>query len=230
MQTGTNNLLTFIDEKELIMKKGDVVYSSGLGKTNTWNQTRGIISKVSHGKIYVKWDNTSFEDEMEYHEVLKFDPNQLLRFSDGVEIFTGGPYRIIQEIDGFYVTGRGKLIPVKNRDKGEKIIDQIKEKDRVTQEKLFNTSPDHVHVSLDELIQLNNISISNKYNRSLDKDFNLFLHYDSKFVLRPLLTHHHRRGVECEPHVRYLVTQVYPTRELQLVLDLPVGEIRDMLG
>ena len=47
------------------MKKGDVVYSSGQGKTSTWNQTKGIITKLSKDKIYVEWNNTSFEDEME---------------------------------------------------------------------------------------------------------------------------------------------------------------------
>ena len=75
------------------MKKGDIVYSSGLGKTKKWNQTRGIITKIEKDKIYITWDNTSFEDEMEYQEVLKLDPNQLLSFSDGVEIFTGGQYQ-----------------------------------------------------------------------------------------------------------------------------------------
>ena len=62
------------------MKKGDVVYSSGLGKTKKWNQTRGIITKIEKDKIYVTWDNTSFEDEMEYQEILKFDPNHLFSY------------------------------------------------------------------------------------------------------------------------------------------------------
>ena len=62
------------------MKKGDIVYSSGLGKTKKWNQTRGIITKIEKDKIYVTWDNTSFEDEMEYQEILKFDPNQLFSY------------------------------------------------------------------------------------------------------------------------------------------------------
>ena len=74
------------------MKKGDVVYSSGQGKTKEWNQVKGIITKVEKDKIYVKWNNTSFEDEMDYDEVLELDLNQLLRFSDGVDIFTGGEY------------------------------------------------------------------------------------------------------------------------------------------
>ena len=68
------------------MKKGDIVYSSGLGKTKEWNQVKGIITKVSRDKIYVKWDKTFYEDEMEYHEILKVDSDRTLIFSDGVEI------------------------------------------------------------------------------------------------------------------------------------------------
>ena len=212
------------------MKKGDVVYSSGLGKTSTWNQTKGIITKLSKDKIYVEWDNTSFDEEMEYDEVLELDPNQLLRFSDGVDIFTGGDYRVINEIDGYYVTGGGRLIPVKSRQEGEEIIRQVKEKDKQEYDKLFNTNHESVNVSLEELIQLNKISISHKYNRSLIDDFHLYLPPNSRFILRPILTHHHRNGVECEPHIRYLVTQLFPTRQVKSVIDLPTGDVRKMLG
>jgi len=205
------------------MKKGDVVYSSGQGKTEKWNQVKGIITKVEKDKIYVEWDNTSF-DEMEYNEILELNPNQLLRFSDGVDIFTGGEYRIIKEIDGYYVTGGGRLIPVNSRQEGEKIIHQMKE---MLEIKKVNIVP--VNVSLDELIQLNNMSISNNYNRNLQEDFHLNFDKDSTFIIRPLLTHHHKQGVPCEPHVRYLVTQLFPQRELQSVLDLPNREIRKML-
>lgn len=211
------------------MKKGDIVYSSGLGKTSTWNQVKGIITKVTSDKIYVKWDNTSFEDEMEHHEVLKFDPNQLLRFSDGVEIFTGGHYRIIEETDGLYVTGRGKLVPVKSRQEGNEIIRQVKEKDKQEYERLFQTNHDSVHVSLDELIQLNKISISHEFNRNLIDDFHLYLPPNSRFILRPILTHHHKQGVRCDPHVRYLISQVLPTNQVQSIIDLPLGDVRGML-
>ena len=204
------------------MKKGDVVYSSGQGKTEKWNQVKGIITKVEKDKIYVKWDNTSFEDEMEYHEVLELDPNQLLRFSDGVDIFTGGEYRIIKEIDGYYVTGGGRLIPVKSRQEGEKIIHQMKE---MLEIKKVNIVP--VNVSLDELIQLNNMSIENGFNRNLIEDFHLNFDKDSTFIIRPILTHYHKQGVPCEPHIRYIVTQLFPNRGLQSVLDLPNREIRE---
>ena len=211
------------------MKKGDLVYSSGLGKTKEWKQVKGIITKVSRDKISVTWDNTSFEDEMEYQEVLKFDPNQLLRFSDGVEIFTGGHYRIIEEIDGLYVTGRGRLYPVKSRQEGEEIINQIKEKDKREYERLFQTNHDSVNVSLDELIKLNKISISHDFNRNLIDDFHLYLPPNSRFILRPILTHHHRNGVECEVHIRYLISQLYPQSKVQSIIDLPQGDLREML-
>ena len=211
------------------MKKGDIVYSSGLGKTSTWNQVKGIITKVSRDKIYVTWDNTSFEDEMEYHEILKLDPNQLLSFNDGVEIFTGGHYRIIKEIDGLYVTGRGRLYPVKSRQEGEEIILQVKEKDKREYERLFQTNHDSVNVSLDELIKLNKISISHDYNRSLIDDFHLYLPPNSRFILRPILTHYHRNGVECESHIRYLISQKYPSNQVQSVIDLPQGDVREMI-
>lgn len=209
------------------MKKGDIVYSSGLGKTKEWNQVKGIITKVTSDKIYVKWDNTSFEDEMEHHEVLKFDPNQLLRFSDGVEIFTGGHYRIIEETDGLYVTGRGKLVPVKSRQEGNEIIRQVKEKDKREYDKLFNTNQDNV--TLEELIRLNKISISNNFNRNLQEDFHSYLPPNSRFILRPLLTHHHKQGVRCEPHIRYLITQTFPNNQVQSVLDLPLGDVKKMI-
>lgn len=211
------------------MKKGDIVYSSGLGKTKEWNQVKGIITKIEKDKIYVKWDNTSFEDEMKYHEILKFDPNQLLRFSDGIEIFTGGQYRITKETDGLYVTGRGRLIYVKSRQEGEEIIRQIQEKDKQEYERLFETNHDSVHVTLEELIQLNKISISHDFNRNLQEYFHLNLDKDSGFILRPLLTHHHKQGVRCEPHIRYLISQVFPNNKVQSVIDLPVGDVKKMI-
>ena len=124
VETSPNMSVIFMKKN---MKKGDVVYSSGQGKTEKWNQVKGIVTKLSKDKIYVEWDNTSFEDEMEYNEVLELNPNQLLRFSDGVDIFTGGEYRIIKEKDGYYVTGKGELHPVNSRQEGEKIIHQMKE-------------------------------------------------------------------------------------------------------
>ena len=84
-------------------------------------------------------------------------------------------------------------------------------------------------MSLDELIKLNKISISKNYNRSLVDDFHLYLPPNSRFILRPILTHHHRNGIECEPHIRYLISQVFPTNQVQSVIDLPLGDVRGML-
>ena len=122
------------------------------------------------------------------------------------------------------MTGKGELHPVKSRQEGEKIIHQMKE---MLEIKKFNILP--VNVSLDELIQLNNMSIENGFNRNLIDDFHLNFDQDSTFIIRPILTHHHKQGLRCEPHIRYLVTQLFPNRELQSVLDLPNREIGKML-
>ena len=45
-----------------------------------------------------------------------------LKFSDGVEIETGGEFRIITLEDGIYVTGHGFLYPCKNYEEAQEII------------------------------------------------------------------------------------------------------------
>lgn len=52
----------------------------------------------------------------------------LMRFSDGVEIDTGGEPRILELADGLYVTGKGVLIPVKDREEAEQTIRDMKER------------------------------------------------------------------------------------------------------
>ena len=47
----------------------------------------------------------------------------MLRFSDGVEINTSGPLRILTLSDGHYVVGEGMLIPVGSKEEAQKIID-----------------------------------------------------------------------------------------------------------
>ena len=39
----------------------------------------------------------------------------MLRFSDGINIETSGPLRVIRLPDGYYVAGNGMLIPVADR-------------------------------------------------------------------------------------------------------------------
>ena len=46
----------------------------------------------------------------------------ILKFSDGVSIDTSGELRVIHLRDGYYVTGKGYLIPVENYEKGVEII------------------------------------------------------------------------------------------------------------
>lgn len=52
------------------IRKGDRIKPSGVGRTAAWPSTlRGTVLRVSAGKVYVKWDDTSFEDEVSSEEV-----------------------------------------------------------------------------------------------------------------------------------------------------------------
>lgn len=46
----------------------------------------------------------------------------VLHFNDGWSVRTDGDLRIVCGPDGLYVTGDGYLIPVDNRDEGNKVI------------------------------------------------------------------------------------------------------------
>jgi len=48
-----------------------------------------------------------------------------LKFSDGVEIETGGEFRIITLADGIYVTGHGFLCPCKDYDEAQKVMETL---------------------------------------------------------------------------------------------------------
>ena len=50
-----------------------------------------------------------------------------LRFSDGMEFDLSGDLRLIHRRDGWYVVGRGMLIPVADREEGDRTIVQMKE-------------------------------------------------------------------------------------------------------
>ncbi len=229
--TYADQILNSREIHEKNMKKGDIVYSSGFGKTSGWIQTKGIITRVDKKKFYVNWANTKFEDEMEMNEILLFDPNQLLRFSDGVEIFTGGPYRIITEPDGLYVTGMGKLHYVNSIQEGEEIIHQIKENKKTSPLNPDNSNIVSVTVSLDELIQLNNISIDNNYNRNLVDNFHTSLANNIRFELTPVMIHQFRNGHKCEPHIRYLIYSTLDVKHhLFGILDLPYFSVIDLLS
>jgi hypothetical protein len=51
------------------MKKGDIVRSTGKGKTKSWGHYIGTITKVNKDNIFVIWDGTTFEDQMNIEEV-----------------------------------------------------------------------------------------------------------------------------------------------------------------
>lgn len=45
-----------------------------------------------------------------------------LRFSDGVEIETSGPLRVLHRADGYYVVGEGFLCPCDDRAAAERLL------------------------------------------------------------------------------------------------------------
>ena len=48
-----------------------------------------------------------------------------LKFSDGVEIETGGEFQIITLEDGIYVTGHGFLYPCKDNKEAHKVLETL---------------------------------------------------------------------------------------------------------
>lgn len=207
------------------MKKGDLVRSTGKGKTKTWGNHIGTVIRKRKNKIYVRWYDTSFEDEMDFDEVElvnKIDDIKQLKFSDGMIIHTHGPLRVIEFSDGWYTVGEGKLIPVKSRQEGEEILLQMKVKEKFQIDDLLKLIDIKLEISLKDLIQLNKISIDNGYNRNLVENFYLYLNSESRFNLQPLLTHHYKNGIKCEPHMRYLITQISPSDSFRSIIDLPL--------
>lgn len=51
-----------------------------------------------------------------------------LRFSDGMEFDLSGELRVIHRRDGWYVVGRGMLIPVADREDGERTVAKMNSK------------------------------------------------------------------------------------------------------
>jgi hypothetical protein len=49
----------------------------------------------------------------------------ILRFTDGEQFDTSGPIRKEERYDGWYVIGDGKLIPVKDSEEADKVIQQL---------------------------------------------------------------------------------------------------------
>ena len=48
-----------------------------------------------------------------------------LKFSDGEEFDTSGPLRKEERRDGWYVIGRGMLIPVESREAAERLLQKL---------------------------------------------------------------------------------------------------------
>jgi len=49
-----------------------------------------------------------------------------LKFSDGMEFDTSGPLRAVKKSDGWYVVGKGMLIPVDDAEEARTYIDRQK--------------------------------------------------------------------------------------------------------
>jgi energy-coupling factor transporter ATP-binding protein EcfA2 len=110
------------------MRKGDKVRSTGKGKTKSWGNYIGTVVRKRGNKVYVLWENTSFEDEMDLEEVELLKNIQdvtKLEFSDGMIIHTHGPIRVVEFSDGWYVVGEGKLIPVGSEEDGLRKITNL---------------------------------------------------------------------------------------------------------
>lgn len=52
----------------------------------------------------------------------------MLKFSDGMQFNTDGNLRIIEKSDGFYVVGKGQLIPVNDYEEGKNLIKELEQK------------------------------------------------------------------------------------------------------
>ena len=51
-----------------------------------------------------------------------------MKFSDGVEIKTGGSeLRVIRKPDGYYVTGNNLCVPVADREEGKELIEALRD-------------------------------------------------------------------------------------------------------
>jgi hypothetical protein len=213
------------------MNIGDQVTASGMGRTSRWKFQLGTITKISGKMVYVQWEESIVEDEMKSYEIQLFNPNLLLEFSDGLKIYTGGIYRVIQENDGQYVIGGGRLIPVQTRKEGIMVISELKKKEREEKKKVLSLFNKKYEVSLKELVQLNLVSLENDYNRNLVDEFHTHFTSSSRFELTPLMLHEHRNGHRCEPHIRYIIRSTDEISPVLLgLLDLPLSNVSDLLG
>jgi len=56
------------------LKPGNRVTITGAGRTGKWSPTTGTVTTVRRNRVYVHWDGTMFEDEMQTWEVRPAEP------------------------------------------------------------------------------------------------------------------------------------------------------------
>ena len=49
---------------------GEIVRPSGAGKTATWENMAGTVTRVTEGSVFVQWHNVAVEDELAFEEVV----------------------------------------------------------------------------------------------------------------------------------------------------------------
>ncbi len=54
-----------------------------------------------------------------------------MKFSDGMKFDTSGQYRLTHRSDGWYVVGKGLLLPVNTPEDGQKVIVEMTEIDKL---------------------------------------------------------------------------------------------------
>jgi len=54
----------------------------------------------------------------------------MLKFNDGITIDTSGELRIIKLKDGYYVTGKGMLIPCDSYENAQETLSDLQTKDK----------------------------------------------------------------------------------------------------
>ena len=49
---------------------GEIVRPLGAGKTATWENMAGTVTRVSESSVFVQWHNVAVEDELDFEEVV----------------------------------------------------------------------------------------------------------------------------------------------------------------
>ena len=49
---------------------GEIVKPSGAGRTATWENIAGTVTRVTEGSVFVQWHNCAVEDEWDFEEVV----------------------------------------------------------------------------------------------------------------------------------------------------------------